>query len=81
MGITISSSNPGIPVLSEMEDKEFLNLAYSLSEVKPSITGQVTHIEVSWECLKARPSNLSSLSDSFLVVVGHPGTSESLEEF
>ncbi|XP_031744810.1 protein GLUTELIN PRECURSOR ACCUMULATION 3-like isoform X1 [Cucumis sativus] len=28
-----------------MDDKEFLNLAYSLSEVKPSISGRATHIE------------------------------------
>lgn len=48
LGISISFSNPGVPVVGEMEDKEFLNLAYSLSEVKPSISGQITHIEVSW---------------------------------
>ncbi|KAE8645964.1 hypothetical protein Csa_023882, partial [Cucumis sativus] len=47
LGITISFSNPGLPVVDEMDDKEFLNLAYSLSEVKPSISGRATHIEVS----------------------------------
>lgn len=56
LGITISLSNSGVPIVSELDDKEFLNLAYSLSEVKSSITEQVTHIEVSWEYFDARLS-------------------------
>ncbi|KAG6573874.1 Protein GLUTELIN PRECURSOR ACCUMULATION 3, partial [Cucurbita argyrosperma subsp. sororia] len=56
LGITISFSNPGLPVVGEMEDKEFLNLAYSLSEVEPSITGRVTQIEAA-QALRKHWSN------------------------
>lgn len=79
LGITISFSNPGLPVVAEMDDKEFLNLAYSLSEAKPSISGQAMHVEVSWEYFDARPSK-SSIYDRFFFSLfcgrppGHLGT-------